>query len=130
MNMTVYDIIFISIILVITFFGFFVGFVASFSKFFTLFIPLIITYIGSDIFQLYLIEKFSFYSGSGAEIISSILMYVLLYLFFKILFILFEALIKSLNLGLANRVFGAVLGFLTGSCFVYIFLVIGYVDIL
>jgi len=122
--MTLYDVIFISLICMMSFFGFFVGFVASFSKFFTLLIPLLITYIGLDIFQLYLEKEFDFYSGAGSELVVGIFIYILLYLFFKVLFVLTEALIKSINLGLINRVFGAILGFIAGSCIGYIFLII------
>ena len=122
--MVVYDYIFVFIVLIFSIGGLYFGVVKSFSKLFCLLIPLLISYIGATEFNSKLVSEFSFYSGTGSFLASSILLYLGIYLLSKLFFFLIEAILSSLRLSLLNRLFGLVTGLFLGFTLGYLFLLI------
>ena len=122
--MLVYDYIFVFIVLIFSIGGLYFGVVKSFSKLFCLLIPLLISYIGATEFNSKLVSEFSFYSGTGSFLVSSILLYLGIYLLSKLFFFLIKAILSSLRLSLLNRLFGLVTGLFLGFTLGYLFLLI------
>ncbi|NSW89011.1 hypothetical protein CL651_004595 [bacterium] len=120
--MLIYDYIFIFIVLTLSGLGLLFGIVKSFSKFFTLLIPLFISIFSASKFNTELIAEYSFYNGPGSFFITSILLYIILYLFSKLFFFLIESFLIYLNLSLLNRLIGCLSGLVLGAITGIIFL--------
>lgn len=109
--MIIYDYVFLVIILIFSIAGFFFGIIKSLSKFFILLIPLFISIFGASKFNYMLITSYDFYNGTGSYVITSIILYVFMYLLAKLFFLLMETIFAYLNLSLLNRVLGLLTGF-------------------
>jgi uncharacterized membrane protein required for colicin V production len=122
--MTIYDYIFTLILLSFSFCGFFFGIVKSFSKLFCLLVPFFVSFIGATQFNEQLVYNYGFYSGTGSHILSSLILYVGLYLIFKSFFFLIETVLSYVNLSLVNRVLGLIAGLLLGIASGCLFLIV------
>lgn len=122
--MIIYDYIFCFIIFFFSVGGFYFGILKSFSKLFCLLIPLLISYIGASEFNSKLITEYNFYSEQGSLLISSICLYLGIYLLSKLFFFLIELLLTSIKLSILNRVLGLIIGTFLGFALGYLFLFI------
>ena len=124
--MLIYDYILIGILISFSLIGLFLGFIKSISKFFIMIFPPFFAFIYSEKSLLILQDEFNFYSGKGAKLLASLIVFLISYISIKLICMRLDRAITFFGLNLVNKFMGFLRGGILGIIFGYILLIILY----
>ena len=125
--MLIYDYILIGILISFSLLGLFLGFIKSISKFFFIMIfPPFFAFIYSEKSLLILQKEFNFYSGKGAKLLASLIVFLISYISIKLICMILDRAITFFGLNLVNKFMGFLTGSILGIILGYILLIILY----